>query len=57
MEIDAGVLRNVLRAIDNALAEIEAGVADGDIDDSVLYELDEAHELIKKALNSKEKSN
>lgn len=37
----------VRRAIDDAVAEIEAAVADGDVDESVLSALDESLHIIE----------
>lgn len=37
----------VRRAIDDAIAEIEAAVADGDVDESVLAALDESLHIIE----------
>lgn len=44
-------LKQMFHALDTARAEIEAGVADGDIDDRVLAEVDEACDLIEKYIN------
>ena len=44
-------LKRMFDALDTARAEIEAGVADGDIDDRVLAEADEACDLIETYLN------
>jgi hypothetical protein len=46
-------LRFVLRAIDSASAEIEAAVADGDVDESVQIDLAEAQSIIEDALKGR----
>lgn len=38
------------RVLDGAFAEIEAAVADGDVDESILIELDEALAVLKDYL-------
>jgi hypothetical protein len=53
-EIEIAVPRSDIiflhRVIDGAYAELEAAVADGDVDESVLIELDEALNCLKEFL-------
>lgn len=42
------------RVLDTAFSEIEAAVADGDVDESVLIDLDEALGVLKDYLGRKE---
>jgi hypothetical protein len=41
----------LLRAIDSAYAEVEAAVSDGDVDESVVLDLEDALELVKEYLD------
>ena len=44
---DLSGLYYILRSIDGAMAELEAAVADGDVDEVVLIELDTAHSMVQ----------
>lgn len=48
MNIEAHELRTIKNAIDTAMSEVEAAVADGDVDESVLYGLDEAMTILDR---------
>ena len=53
VEISKSDLRFILRALDTAMSEVEAAVADGLIDSSVLLDMDSATEIVKEAINWK----
>lgn len=53
VEISKSDLRFILRALDTAMSEVEAAVADGLIDSSVLLDMDSAAEIVKEAINWK----
>lgn len=50
IELEIVDARYVRGAIDNALSELEAAVADGDVDESVLIGLSDAYEIMNTAL-------
>ncbi len=50
VELDLVDVRYVRSAIDDALSELEAAVADGDVDESILIGLSDAYEIVNTAL-------
>lgn len=50
IEVNKSDLVFLHRALDTAFAEVEAAVADGDVDESVLIDLDDAMNILKEYL-------